>query len=249
MGDGVLMTKPYWKIKNINILTVYAAYLNVPTRVAAKRLTLVSVFHISALKKSKLKLNQLRLKNSMLDKKLLFTHHIVNQMKQKPSALLNCQQQIMHQDIDLVIDYFSDIATQKQAKIHFELTVEAENHQCDVCLFQRLLVSLLTESLYTLPLSGSIDIKFTLHEKMFIMMCYQDNNYAYDSAHVVDKLRRSPFFVDKPEFTDAVYSAQGKIAESHVKYGARKVKVIVPVINLHSNIIKLSKDDTLDESF
>lgn len=40
MGDGVLMTKPYWKIKNINILTVYAAYLNVPTRVAAKRLTL-----------------------------------------------------------------------------------------------------------------------------------------------------------------------------------------------------------------
>lgn len=189
--------------------------------------------------------------NKAVANKILFLNYYILQTSKSLTHQLESPdaqqyQKLSPKNIECVINYFDEDIAKKNLNVVFTMSVAAKEVKCQVLLLQRLLASLLTESIYVASENTKISIEIDVKKNQWISLVYDDNTYAVESDTIIKQLEKHVFFINKEQFNHLVYNVCGEINESYVAYKSKKLEIKLPIILMKDghNIIHLpSRDD------
>ena len=137
---------------------------------------------------------------------------------------------IYDEDVDLVINYFHQHITAKKLKVRYTIGDSVKSRRFDVLLLQYLLISLLTESVYSGLQIATVKIVIEIKDTKHIRIVYSDNSYELYSDEITEQLKQHIFYIEKSTFNDAVHLAGGSVDETYAQYEEKQMEITLPCV-------------------
>ncbi|WP_440616776.1 hypothetical protein [Cysteiniphilum sp. 6C5] len=150
-------------------------------------------------------------------------------------------------DIERIVKYFYLTSTNSKIDIHYRVDTSVNARYFDVFLLQRLLMSLMTESVLKIDQNGEINLVIDLIDNA-IKLTYSDTSYGIDFDAIEKMLLDDDFFIPKALFNELIAMAHGSMYEISTKYQKKELEITLPSSSSHvdKNIVYLNR---MRESF